>query len=104
MHRRRISKKSQNIIDGFIFFSSTAGFITCLILYLWVYTEVDETTLAIEIQNATLREFENQIFELRNETESLSRVDIISNRAQKEINMVFTEPEIYQIEIFGNKN
>tara|TARA_X000001036_G_C20239729_1_gene627524 strand:- start:227 stop:541 length:315 start_codon:yes stop_codon:yes gene_type:complete len=104
MHRKRISKKSQSIIEGFIFFSLTAGFISCLILYLWIYTEVDETTLAIEIQNATLREFENQIFELRNETESLSRVDVISNKARKEINMVYTQPEIYQIEIFENRD
>ena len=100
MHRKRISRKSKNIKEGFLFFSLTTGLIACLIFYLWVYTEVDETTLAIEIQNATLKEFENQIFELRNETELLGRVDVISNKAQKEINMVFTEPEIYQIEIF----
>ncbi len=100
MHRKRISRKSKSIIQGFIFFSTTIGVIISLILYLWVYTEIDETTLAIEIQNATLREFENQIFELRSETESLSRVDIISNKAREEINMVFTEPEIYQIALF----
>ena len=87
-------------MQGFIFFSTTIGVIISLILYLWVYTEIDETTLAIEIQNATLREFENQIFKLRSETESLSRVDIISNKAREEINMVFTEPEIYQIALF----
>ena len=104
MHRRRISKKSRNIKEGLVFFSLTTGLIACLILYLWVYTEVDETTLAIEIQNATLKEFENQIFELRSDTELLSRVDVISNKAQKEINMVFTEPEIYQIEIFERIN
>tara|TARA_E500000075_G_C6851933_1_gene250424 strand:- start:299 stop:613 length:315 start_codon:yes stop_codon:yes gene_type:complete len=104
MHRRRISRKSRNIKEGFVFFSLTTALITCLIFYLWVYTEVDETTLAIEIQNATLKEFENQIFELRSETELLSRVDVISKKAQKEINMVFTEPEIYQIEIFERIN
>ena len=104
MHRKRISRKSQSIKEGFVFFSLTTGLIACLIFYLWVYTEVDETTLAIEIQNATLKEFENQIFELRSETELLSRVDVISKKAQKEINMVFTEPEIYQIEIFERIN
>ena len=104
MHRRRISKKSRNIKEGFVFFSLTTGLITCLIFYLWVYTEVDETTLAIEIQNATLKEFENQVFELRSETELLSRVDVISKKAQKEINMVFTEPETYQIEILERIN
>ena len=104
MHRKRISKKTKNIKEGFMFLSLTTGLIACLILYLWVYTEVDEITLAIEIQNATLKEFENQIFELRSETELLSRVDVISNKAQKEINMVFTDPEIYQIEIFERIN
>ena len=104
MHRKRISRKSRNIKEGFVFFSLTTTLITCLIFYLWVYTEVDETTLAIEIQNATLKNFENQIFELRSETELLSRVDIISKKAQKEINMVFTEPEIYQIEILEITN
>ena len=52
MHRKRISKKSKNIIQGLIFFFSTAGIISSLIIYLWVYTEIDETTLAIEIQNS----------------------------------------------------
>tara|TARA_B100000579_G_C22738500_1_gene807872 strand:- start:66 stop:386 length:321 start_codon:yes stop_codon:yes gene_type:complete len=97
MHRKRISKNSKNIIQGLIFFFSTAGIISSLIMYLWVYTEVDETTLAIEIQNATLKEFENQLFKLKNETELLSRVDIISKKAREEINMIVTEPEIFQI-------
>ena len=100
MHRKRISKKSKNIIQGLIFFFSTASIISSLIIYLWVYTEVDETTLAIEIQNATLKEFENQLFELRSETEFLSRVDIISKKAREEINMIVTEPEIFQIAIY----
>jgi len=102
MHRKRISKKSQNIIQGLMFFFFTSIIITSLILYLWVYTEIDETTLAIEIQNATLKEFENELFELRSETESLNRVDIISKKAKEEINMIFTEPEIIQIAIFNN--
>ena len=104
MHRKRISRKSRNIKEGLVFFSLTTGLITCLIFYLWVYTEVDETSLAIDIQNATLKEFENQIFELRSETELLSRVDVISKKAQKEINMVFTEPETFQIKILEKIN
>ncbi len=100
MHRKRISKKSKNIIQGLIFFFSTAGIISSLIIYLWVYTEIDETTLAIEIQNVTLKEFENQLFKLKNETELLSRVDIISKKAREEINMIVTEPEIFQIAIY----
>lgn len=104
MHRKRISKKSKNIIQGLIFFFSTASIISSLIIYLWVYTEVDETTLAIEIQNATLKEFENQLFELKSETEFLSRVDIISKKAREEINMIVTEPEIFQIALHEDIN
>ena len=104
MHRKRISKNSKNIIQGLIFFFSTAGIISSLIMYLWVYTEVDETTLAIEIQNATLKEFENQLFELKSETEFLSRVDIISKKAREEINMIVTEPEIFQIALYEDIN
>ena len=104
MHRKRISKKSKNIIQGLIFFFSTASIISSLIIYLWVYTEVDETTLAIEIQNATLKEFENQLFELKSETEFLSRVDIISKKAREEINMIVTEPEIFQIALYEDIN
>ena len=61
MHRKRISKKRQSLIQGFLFFLFTIGTVCCLIIYLWVYTEIDETTLTIEIQNTTLKEFENQL-------------------------------------------
>ena len=64
---------------------------------MWVYTEIDETTLTIEIQNTTLKEFENQLSTLRSQIELLSRADMISKRATEELNMVFTEPEIFQI-------
>ena len=102
MHRKRISKKSQSIVQGILFFLFTTSIISSLIIYLWVYTEIDETTLAIEIQNTTLKEFENQMSALKSDIEYLSRVDVISKRAQEEINMVFTDPEIFQIAIFNN--
>ena len=85
------------MIQGFLFFLFTIGTISCLIIYLWVYTEIDETTLTIEIQNTTLREFENQLSTLKSQIELLSRADMISKRAIEELDMVFTEPEIFQI-------
>ena len=97
MHRKRITKKQQNLIQGFLFFLFTIGTVCCLIIYLWVYTEIDETTLTIEIQNTTLKEFENQRSTLKSQIELLSRADMISKRATEELNMVFTEPEIFQI-------
>ena len=71
-------------------------------MYLWVYTEIDETLLFTEIQTATVRELENEIYEIKNSIESLNRADAIAKRAKKELNMVFTDPET--LNIFFNKN
>ena len=102
MRRKRISKRSKDIIHSIIFFVSTVGLIISLIIYLWVYTEIDETLLAIEIQNSTARELSNELKEIKSEIESLSRPDIIAKKAKAELNMVFTEPETLLISI--NKN
>ena len=97
MKRKRISKKTQNVFQSIIFFGSTILVISCLIFYLWVYTEIDETLLFIEIQTSTVRELENEIYELKNSIESLNRADAIANRAKKELKMVFTDPETLNV-------
>ena len=97
MIRKRISKRTRDIIQSLVFFISTLGIISSLIIYLWVYTEIDETLLAIEIQNSTAKELQNEINELQSTNESLSRSDVIAKRAQKELNMVFSQPETLQI-------
>ena len=97
MKRKRISKKTQNLFQSIIFFGSTILVISCLITYLWVYTEVDETLLFIEIQTATIRELKNEIYELKNSIESLNRADAIAKRAKKELKMVFTDPETLNV-------
>ena len=99
MHRKRISKRQKSFIQGFLFFLFTVGTISCLIIYLWIYTEIDETTLTIEVQNTTLKEFENQLSYLKSQIELLNRADMISKRAIEELNMVFTEPESFQINL-----
>jgi len=91
--RKRISKKNQGLIQSFIFFLSTALTIIGLIIYLWVYTEIDEAVLAIDIQKSTANELKNEIDELDSIIESLKRADIISERAFKELEMVNTDPE-----------
>lgn len=93
MIRKRISKKNQDLIQSFIFFLSTALTIIGLIIYLWVYTEIDEAVLAIDIQKSTANELKNEIEELDSIIESLKRADIISERASKELEMVNTDPE-----------
>ena len=97
MKRKRKSKKVQNIFQSIIFFGSTISVISCLIIYLWVYTEIDETLLYTEIQTATVKELENEIYEIKNSIESLNRADAIAKRAKKDLNMVFTDPETLNI-------
>ena len=94
-----MSKKAINILQSIIFFFSTITIISCLIVYLWVYTEIDETLLAIEIQSSTAEELKNIIDELKNDIESLERADVIAKRAQNELKMVFTEPETLRVTI-----
>jgi len=102
MSRKRRSKRSRDLIQSVIFFIATFGVITSLIIYLWVYTEIDETLLAIEIQNSTASELTNELQELKSEIESLSRPDVIAKRAMTELNMVFTEPETLFISVNRN--
>ena len=99
MLKKRMSKKAINILQSIIFFFSTITIISCLIVYLWVYTEIDETLLAIEIQSSTAEELKNIINELKNDIESLERADVIAKRAQNELKMVFTEPETLRVTI-----
>ena len=102
MKRKRKSKRVQNIFQSILFFGSTILVISSLIIYLWVYTEIDETLLFTEIQTATVKELENEIYEIKNSIESLNRADAIAKRAKKELNMVFTDPET--LNIFFNQN
>ena len=76
--------------------------ISGLIIYLWVYTEIDETMLAIEVQNQVTKELDNSLKELKMEVLSLSRSDRISSVARNELNMVPAEPETLMI--FINKD
>tara|TARA_Y100000589_G_C26674901_1_gene435416 strand:- start:134 stop:457 length:324 start_codon:yes stop_codon:yes gene_type:complete len=97
MKRKRMSKKNQNLLQSIIFFGSTILVISCLIIYLWVYTEIEETLLFIEIQTSTVRQLENEIYEIQNSIESLNRADAIAKRAKEELKMVFTDPETLNV-------
>ena len=99
MKTRRMSKQTLNILQSLVFFTSTLAIIASLIIYLWVYTEIDETILAIEIQNSTVLELQNNIDEIKNDIESLNRADVIAKKAKKDLGMVFTEPETLRIKI-----
>ena len=100
--RKRRSKKSSEFIQTLLFFMTTMLSISGLIIYLWVYTEIDETMLAIEVQNQVTKELDNSLKELKMEVINLSRSDRISSVARNELNMVPAEPETLMI--FINKD
>ena len=90
---RRKSLKRSSFYEGLLFFFSTIGSIICLILYLWIFKEIDESILSIEIQNATARSLKNEIDVIKNDLEKLSRADVITSKAKNELNMVIAAPE-----------
>ena len=97
--RKRRSIKNGNFINAILFFIFTIGSIGCLIFYLWVFKEIDESLLAIEIQETTARELKNEIDEIKNKIERLSRSDIITDRARKELGMKMAVPETLVVAI-----
>ena len=80
-------------MQGILFFLFTIGSIVCLIVYLWIFKYIDESMLAIEIQNTTARELKNEIDDLKNKIEKLSRSDVITYKATEELGMVVADPE-----------
>ena len=98
---RRKSLKRSSFYEGLLFFFSTIGSIICLILYLWIFKEIDESILSIEIQNATARSLKNEIDVIKNDLEKLSRADVITSKAKNELNMVIAAPET--LVVFMNK-
>ena len=90
--KRRI-KKHREFLQTLSFFLVTVASIGGLIIYLWVYTEIDETMIAIEIQKSTYSELNNSIKELTSVIERLNRVDRITSFAKRELGMVVAHPE-----------
>ena len=96
---KRKSLKRSSFYQGILFFFSTIGSIVCLILYLWIFKEIDESILAYEVQNSTAKELKNEINELKNKVETLNRSDLITSRAKNELGMIPAEPETLIIAI-----
>ena len=91
-------------MQGILFFLFTIGSIVCLIVYLWVFKYIDESMLAIEIQNTTARELRSEIGELKNKIEKLSRSDVITYKAREELGMVVAVPETLIVAINKQKS
>ena len=91
--KRRRSRKNQEYLQSFLFFLSSILSIVGLLVYLWVYTEIDETVIGIETQKQVALELQNSIDELEIEISQLSRGDRISRVARMELQMVPAKPE-----------
>jgi len=96
---KRSARKQKEFIQTLSFFGITIASIVGLISYLWVYTEIDETLIAIELQKATREELNNSIKHLQNDIALLGRVDRVTDKARKELGMVFATPETISVYI-----
>ena len=99
---KRNARKQKEFIQTLSFFGITLASIVGLISYLWVYTEIDETLIAIELQKATREELNNSIKDLQNDIALLGRVDRVTDKAKKELGMVFATPETISVYIDPN--
>lgn len=92
--RNTVNKlRRKEFFQTLMFFIVTVCSIGGLILYLWIYTEIDETLMAIEMQKSTMSELDNSIIELKSEIARLYRVDRITAFAREKLGMVVAEPE-----------
>ena len=91
--KKRRSRKNNDLIQTVIFFSSSILSIAGLIMYLWIYTEIDQTVINIETQKEVSRELKNSLNEIEIEISRLSRGDRISRVARIELDMVPAKPE-----------
>ncbi|MFQ6612094.1 MAG: hypothetical protein ACE5D2_03210 [Fidelibacterota bacterium] len=96
---RRRSKRQQELFQTIIFFLTTILSIAGLIIYLWIYTEIDETLMALDLQNQMTKELANSVKELKIDIAQLERVDRLTTVARKELGMVVSQPETLVIYI-----
>ena len=97
--KKRRSRKNNDLIQTVIFFSTSILSIAGLIMYLWIYTEIDQTVINIETQKQVSKELRNSLNELEIEISRLSRGDRISRVARTELGMVPAKPETIMIYI-----
>ena len=95
--KRRRSRKNREYLQSFLFFCSSILSIAGLLIYLWVYTEIDETVINIETQKQVVFELRNTIDELEIEISKLSRGDRISYVARTKLGMIPAKPETVMI-------
>lgn len=102
MMKKRRSLKNKEFIETITFFGTAIFSIFGLIAYLWIYTEIDQTMMTINIQKKVKNELFNNLNELKIEISQLSRGDRISNFAKNELGMIPAIPETLIVKINNN--
>ena len=80
--KENVKKSSKFSPKHYFFWINNFSYFLFNYLFMGLY-EIDETLLFVEIQTSTVRELENEIYELKNSIESLNRADAIAKRAKK---------------------
>jgi len=102
VRKKSSTRRQKQLLRSFAPYIFGIVFITGLILYVWIYSEIDETLKEVELLTASANELDDDINILKDEIDYLRRVDVITNRAKNDLGMVFTAPET--IEIFIDEN
>lgn len=90
-------RKQRQFLRSIIPFILVVAVISGSIAYIWIYSEVDETLKELEIQQASVVELNDNIYNLKGNIEYLARVDVLTTRAINDLGMVFTAPETIAI-------
>ncbi len=90
-------RKKRQVLKSTVPYAIVVIFISCIITYLWTYSEIDETLNELETQQRILVELNDDISNLKDNIEYLTRVDVLTARAKNDLGMVFTTPETVAI-------
>ena len=90
-------RKQRQFLRSVIPFILVVAAISGLIIYIWIYSEINETLKELEIQQTAVIELNDEINTLKGNIEYLVRVDVLTARASDELDMVFTAPETIAI-------
>ena len=102
MKKKGRSKKIKNVLDTLFFYFITFISIGGLVLYLWVYTKIDKSMYALEIQKLTLEELLDEINVLQSDIDALSKPNIVSEKVREKWKMETAYPESIEVYISSN--
>lgn len=91
--KRRPSKRKKEFIQTVTFFFISIFSITSLLVYLWVYNEINLTIRDVEALRTVAAGLENDNKILTNDVSRLQRIDRITQIARDELGMVTAAPE-----------